>query len=393
MPLDLVRQDADAVVASLVGSALALPAHEAVSLTPEQGLDALGVDSLDLIGLATRVAGFFRLHESETEDALLRRRVLGAWAEVACASWPHTSRRLSFHTSGTTGQPVECVHPFTDLAEEAQALASLVGEGRRRVVGLVPRHHIYGFLFTVLLPRALGVEFLDARAMLPTELQRALRPGDVLVGFPTRWSQQARPGLTFPPGVVGTTSTAPCPAEVADSLVGLGLERLIEVYGSSETAGIGWRDAPERPFCLFPWWTLSGGRLHRSSAEDRLRQGPPVVPPDVLEVEPGGFRVRGRRDGMVQVGGVNVSLTLVEAVLRTHPQVADCVVRLMRLEEGIRLKAFVVSRDTGADVPPDVQAAGLRRWLAQRLPVASRPTALTVGTAIPRDPLGKPADW
>lgn len=56
------------------------------------------------------------------------------------------------------------------------------------------------------------------------------------------------------------------------------------------------------------------------------------------------FLPQGRRDEVVQVGGRNVSPAHVAQVLRRHPRVRDASVRLMRPDEGLRLKAFVVPR-------------------------------------------------
>ena len=43
-----------------------------------------------------------------------------------------------------------------DQPEHARELARLV-PGRRRILSAVPAHHIYGFLFSVLLPQDLGL--------------------------------------------------------------------------------------------------------------------------------------------------------------------------------------------------------------------------------------------
>lgn len=45
-----------------------------------------------------------------------------------------------------------------------------------------------------------------------------------------------------------------------------GLPRLGQVYGSSETAGIAWRDAPDAPYALIAHWTRPDTRAH-----ERLR--------------------------------------------------------------------------------------------------------------------------
>jgi long-chain acyl-CoA synthetase len=65
-------------------------------------------------------------------------------------------------------------------------------------------------------------------------------------------------------------------------------------------------------------------------------------------------RSAGRAEGAVQVGGVNVFPDVVGRVLTAHSGVAQAAVRLMRPEEGTRLKAFVVPQpqaDRAASLP------------------------------------------
>jgi len=299
------------------------------------------------------------------------------------------SRRLTFTTSGSTGEAKPCAQAWEDVAQELDALAGLFA-GRRRVVGLVPRHHIYGFLFGVLLPRWLDVPFCDGRAGGGVAAWRA---GDLVVGFPLRWELLARAGARIASGVHGVTSTGPIDPEVVRRLRRQGLERMVEVYGSSETGGVGWRENPAAPYRPLPHWTLraGGAELERAPAAGA---GPAraVTAPDHLEATAGGgFRVRGRRDAVVQVAGVNVSPGRVRAVLAAHPGVRDCAVRLMAPHEGARLKAFVVPGDGLAD--PARARRELRAWLAERLAAPERPGALDFGPDVPRDAQGKQADW
>ena len=76
-------------------------------------------------------------------------------------------------------------------------------------------------------------------------------------------------------------------------------------------------------------------------------------------------------------------------VLLAHPLVEDAAVRLMRPDEGQRLKAFVVPRP-GAGA---AFAQELRAWADARLAPLERPKAITLGPRLPRGALGKPADW
>jgi len=93
----------------------------------------------------------------------------------------------------------------------------------------------------------------------------------------------------------------------------------------------------------------------------------------------------------VQVGGTNVFPAYVGEVLAMHPAVAECHVRLMRPDEGTRLKAFVVPRADAGDAAALRQA--LSAWIAERLTPPERPAVFSFGPALPRQLNGKLADW
>lgn len=352
--------------------------------------DGLGADSLELLQLVTAVATFFRLYETGIEDRLLMQRRLGDWVALVQRSLSHFDRAVGFASGGSTGEPKVTVHGIAALEAEAEALAAIFA-GRGRVVALVPRHHIYGFIFTVLLPRALGAECLDKRGVPPSGLGRHLAAGDLVVGFPEVWRMAATDAPGWPRDIEGVSATAPCPDSLARALTPKPLTRLVQVYGSTETAGVGWREAPGEAYRLLPHWRRGAGNdslLRRESdgsetevaASDRL---------DWRDAE--HFDLAGRRDSAVQVGGVNVDPGAVARVLEDHPAVAQAAVRLMTPEEGARLKAFVVPADSQAE--RETLRAALTDHLTARLSAPERPRAITFGPALPRSPLGKAADW
>ncbi len=212
----------------------------------------LGVDSLEQLQLATALADAIHLQQAGIDDALNRRPSIGAWLDLVVASCAAYSAQLTFKTSGTTGHPTWWTHDLVDLSTEIEAVVALLG-ARRRVISAVPSHHIYGFLFTILLPSRLGAEVIDARPHAATWLSGMAVDGDLIVGYPDYWSAVVRGRARFAPGIVGMTSTAPCPPATAATARTGGLERFIDVYGSSETAGIGWRDDPDAAYLLFPY--------------------------------------------------------------------------------------------------------------------------------------------
>jgi 4-coumarate--CoA ligase (photoactive yellow protein activation family) len=380
-------------VADLVAGELAAARHDPLLLPdswePSLSLQQdLGVDSLELLQLAGALAEALQLQHSGVEDYLLARRTLGDWLDIATAGLRHWDAELTFRTSGSTGEPKRCAHALATLEQEAASLATLFS-GRRRLLLAVPAHHIYGFLFGVLLPRHLGLEadqVLSVRARLPSQLARHLLPGDLVIGHPQFWQAALGADQDFPGDVTGVSSTAPCPDAVAERAEAAGLA-LVQVYGASETGGLGWRASHRDPYRLLP---------HIERADDALlRRGPDgeaqtLHPQDSLTwCGEDRFTLGPRRDNAVQVGGVNVFPERVRQVLLEHPLVADAAVRLMRPDEGDRLKAFIVPR-AGAG---DGFTQELRAWIDTKLAAPERPKAITLGQRIPHGMLGKPADW
>jgi 4-coumarate--CoA ligase (photoactive yellow protein activation family) len=357
----------------------------------------LGADSLELLGMGTALAQALHLERAEVDARLLARPCLADWVTAAREGLGAAGTEISFLTSGSAGSPKRCTHALALLWQETIELARLL-PGRRRVLSLAPSHHIYGFLFTVLLPRALRItEVVDLRSATPAALLREARAGDVIVAHPGWWEQLARLGPRFASDVVGVSSTAPCPDPLARGLADAGL-RLLQVYGSSETAGVGWREEAGAPYCLLSHWSRPGAPAAGASAElaRTLPGGGEARYPlqDTLEWEDERrFRPAGRIDGAVQVGGTNVFPAYVAEVLGMHPGVKEAAVRLMRQDEGRRLKAFVVPTDAAAEAGLEALRSELLEWCAARLSTPERPAAISFGERLPRQASGKPADW
>jgi long-chain acyl-CoA synthetase len=351
--------------------------------------DGLGCDSLELLALSSAVAEATLMQRSGVEDYLLARRTIADWEAIVALSLSRYSAAMTFLSSGTTHPPSPSTHQLPHLCEEIRELAALL-PGRRRLFCAVPAHHIYGFLFSVLLPQVLQIPVVDARSLSPSQLVNQLRAGDLVIGHPAFWSAVSRAATTIAADVSGVTSTSPCSPVLANALSEQGLSRLLQIYGSSETSGIGWRDTPDGNYRLLSYWrrhdnsTIARPGVDGHEVSHRL--------PDYLDWSDAHcFTLAGRRDGAVQVGGVNVVPDQVADRLRAHTAIADVAVRAMRPEEGMRLKAFVVPHDLAAD--PDGLTIELTHWCDTHLPVAERPKVFTFGASLPRGPLHKLSDW
>ena len=347
------------------------------------------LDSLETFNAGSRVNEFFRLFEVGIEDYLLAYPRLGDWVDVIQKARQLKNGALSFSTSGVTARPKSCAHPSWRLGQDAEFVADRLRAGR--VLSLVPPHHVYGFIYTVVMPRLKGIPVEDVRGTSPGVLNARLHPDDVIVGTPFLLRNLLR---VLPEGFRGArvlTSTAPMPPDLSRALTSAGASQVIEVYGSSETLGVGWRADEKSPFALFPWWVWSEPGI--SICHDRTGEVSPLQDSVVTgSCHERTFHVRGRRDRAVQVGGVNVCLETVERMVAAVDGVADCQVRATQPSDGSinRLKAFIVpepSVDTG------YIECELKNLCREQLPDPARPVSWTFGDRLPTNEIGKSRDW
>ncbi len=343
------------------------------------GDEGLGLDSLERLGALGALAETFGV-EADT-FAEQPPRVVGDWIDWIVRATARSDGRVTVHTSGSTGVARACSHAIADLMDEARFFAEQLPD-RQRVVALVPAHHLYGIIWTALLPQVLGVPVVTRTIGASLDLAA----GDLVVAVPEQWRAIERLTRLFPAGVMGVSSAGPLDDGVAAALLGKGLTRLIDIYGSSETGAIGLRDLPDTAYDLLPRWRL----LADGTGDWRLvdAAGIAVDLPDHVECL-GERRLRptGRRDGAVQVAGHNVWPARVACVLSTVEGVAEAAVRL---HVSGRLKAFVVPQ-AGEDV--ETLAKRLDQVIAGLLTEPERPKMFRFGVRLPRNAMGKLEDW
>lgn len=354
--------------------------------------DGIGVDSLGRLDLIARLNEFFHMYEVGSEDYLVVRRTLADWVEIVEATLERKFESLTFQTSGSTGAPKKVRHSVSRLVEEIEAFGA-VFERPKRIIACPPAHHVYGFLFTILAPRLWDVEVLDARAGAPSLLRRA-RLGDLVVATPFHWDLLMRGlgGARVPDGVHGVVSGAPTPPDLWRSITAAGVERLVEIYGATETAGVGWRAEADAPFRLLPIWRRLSGPAAADDLLVRTRPPEDLAPaPDQLAwVCEDQFRPVGRRDGAVQIGGVNVFPAKVRARIEELDLVAECAVRKTDDRADARLKAFIVLAEPLSET---LAVDALEAHCRARLASAERPISFSFGPALPRNEMGKLRDW
>lgn len=246
---------------------------------------------------------------------------------------------LAIFTSGSTGQPEQIIKRLRQLDSEVQALHATFGQGPghaadAEVFASVSHQHIYGLLFHILWPLAARRPIYGERLVYPEDLLARLAGAKnaVLISSPAllsrlpehlEWSA-LQPGLRAifsGGGPLSPEASAHCHA-----LTGISPT---EVFGSSETGGIAWRQACKGDtWSVFSGvqWRVADGLLQVKSSY--LREPEEwYATSDRVTVEHlprgmTGFTLQGRSDRIVKIAEKRISLTQLEAVLQSCPEVA-----------------------------------------------------------------------
>lgn len=278
------------------------------------------------------------------------------------------TRLLSFRFTAAGGHGRDFDHPADRIFGEAAALANLL-YGRRRIVSLVAPHSLIGFSLSILAPNLLGLPAIDGRSLAPEELQAALSFGDAVIATPSLWRYLLAQGVKAPDNAMAVTFGEALLPELSAEIrkAGYGAQR--EIYGSTESGLVGWRDTPSDPFALFEFWRRGGDRLVRTAPSGETAA---VEPMDFLSWEgERRFRLAGRRDGAVQIGGVNAFPEDIAARIAEHPAVAACTIALSRHAGGVdRLVATITL--AGGQATESI-ARSIDLWCRTRLLPHERP--------------------
>jgi acyl-coenzyme A synthetase/AMP-(fatty) acid ligase len=272
-------------------------------------------------------------------------------------------------TSGTTGIPKLVVHTLASLTG---AIESNFGANRRAVWSTLYDIRRFGGLQILLRAVLTGSSMVasDARESMSEFFARAARSGVTHIsGTPSQW----RHALISPSARLISPDYVRLSGEVVDRTILNHLHsmypqaRLVHAFASTE-AGVAFEVRDSEPG--FPLEVINGkAGVEMKIVENTLRvrskrtatcylgKNPPelrdaegfVDTGDMVDLRDGRYYFAGRRDHVINVGGLKVHPEEVEAVLNRHPKVSISLVKTKR------------SRITGALVVADVVTKALPR--------------------------------
>jgi acyl-CoA synthetase (AMP-forming)/AMP-acid ligase II/3-hydroxymyristoyl/3-hydroxydecanoyl-(acyl carrier protein) dehydratase len=355
---------------------------------------------------------------------------VGRWAFDA-ARW--SAAALVVFTSGSSGDPISVHKNLPQLEAELQSLQTVFGAqfgSAQQVYSTVSHQHIYGLLFAVLLPLVVGVPFAVERLAYPEQMAACIGPQpSVLVSSPAHLKRlpvqlpwgKARQSLR-----AVFSSGGPLPQTAAQSALELLGHSPYEVFGSTETGGIAWR---QRVLHGEVWQSLPGVQwriepgsgvievcaLHMPDpiswyrTADRGQPSPPapLVPGREQRMgaalqpclawpteagQEGHFILTGRTDRVVKIEEKRVSMAGLEAALESLEHTVQARVLVLPEPFGGGLGVVAVPSALGLDLLRHNKRAlneVLRRALLQSVERVALPRRFRYVSSLPLDSQGK----
>ncbi len=286
-------------------------------------------------------------------------------------------------TSASTGPARLVACTGEQLAADAQNIVQTMGLRRDWPnLGVISMAHSYGFsnLITPLLLH--GIPLVVADSALPESIRNALEAisGVTLPGVPALWRAWFEAGALSSERVrLAISAGASLPLVLEQEIFDRHGLKVHNFYGASECGGIAYDGSPkprtDAAFIGAPMKNVGvaiadDGCLEAHSdavaetywpePDPRLGRGR-FHTTDLAEIIGDAVYLRGRSSDVINVAGRKVAPEIIEAALRRHPGVAECVVFGVAEGDRERIVACVASKSV-------LSAGELRQFLLDVLP-------------------------
>lgn len=283
---------------------------------------------------------------------------------------------LTLFTSGSNGTPKAIEKTLALLDAELAQLQAIWGEqlSNATIASTVSHQHIYGLLFRILWPLCAGRAFERHDLVYPEQVMTHANMDTVLISSPALLKRLAEESPTQPYRAI-FSSGGPLSLAAAQQSHLLFEQLPFEVFGSTETGGIGYRQQiiENTPWQLFPALSM------KLNAEGCLRVLSPFIDTEqwyqtsdqCKHLSESTFMLKGRADRIVKIEEKRISLTDVEHRLCQLPWIEEAAVLPLEETQRLSLAAVITLTPSGHE---SIAAMGkgkfwlmlrqsLRRWI------------------------------
>ena len=307
---------------------------------------------------------------------------------------PLDSTWIYLFTGGSTGAPKVWSKSPRNLLGEALYLAKAFGiTDKDTILATVPANHIYGLLYSVLLPLVSGARVCLRTPSYPNEIIQCLQEtrASILISIPAHYRALKEHHIKAHQVRMAFSSAGALPEQDGiDFTQNTGIP-ITEIYGSTETGGIAQRNRAEGQSALHPF----------KCVDVKIENAHLMVQSDFLSHEleknaagyfqtadraewtsSSAFGLLGRSDGIVKVGGKRVDLAHTRDTLLQVDGVRDAYV-FARPVHSTRENEIVALVEGSATTEQLHQAA------RHHLPPYARPRSIKTTRQIPLSSTGK----
>jgi uncharacterized membrane protein/acyl-coenzyme A synthetase/AMP-(fatty) acid ligase len=265
---------------------------------------------------------------------------------------------IIMYTSGSTGKPKAVLQRLTEFEADNRFIISKWGDEflKRKLCSTVNQHHIYGILFSILLPFTLGVPLRRRRIEFPEEMEKLSDTEYMIITVPAFLKRavdvetEKTSGLNLKSPWIFTSGGALKfdTAEKTNRVFGFWP---VEVYGSTETSGIAWRQSVNGQ----EWTVFDNAKISQNREGCLIIRSPYIKDPagfetaDMVEIlSDGRFLLKGRVDSVVKIEEKRISFTEIENRILQSGLASDvCVISLEDRRQ--YLAAVVVFNNKGKE--------------------------------------------
>lgn len=336
-----------------------------------------------------------------------------------------TEPAIILYTSGSTGAPKGVVlsHDATAFGVKSWIDSVMALRATDVVLATLPLAHSFGIFGSVLAPLLAGASVVLLPRFSPENALAAIARDRVTVfpGVATMFQRIVDSPALRDADVsslrIAVSGAAPCPWELAERWRKATEVRIIRGYGMTELfrpisfSATDEREVPDSIGRNVPGvdvrivdpndvalpagetgelWIKSPARLSgylgQAHATREVLNGEWFKTGDLATISPDGFvSIVGRKKDIILRGGYTVAAGEVEAVLMTHPDIAEAaVIGVPHPELGEEIVAFVVRRSGVQATPHDIVA-----FCKVRLASYKYPRAVYIRPELPKGPTGK----
>lgn len=296
---------------------------------------------------------------------------------------PDATRPIRLFTSGSSGTP-KCIEKTVGLMDrEAEVTTRLFGAVTEGAVvqSTVDPRHLYGLTFNIWFAFSAGRPIATTRRVYQEQLLTLPHPV-ALITTPT-FMRMLETTLSAPVLPFVLSAGGPLSDEAKATLTAWSPSTIYEIYGSTETGVVASRAHESNALvnAQTPDWTLIDEAMLSETADGWVLTSP-LLPTGVMMLDDQlkltgerTFHLLGRRDRVVKIGEVRLSLTEIERVVE---RTLGLVIRALPVVHGERTLIGAV-----------VNEALSPKWTGQ-LPDRRAVTQALHGTL---DPLARPRLW